>query len=269
MDLITEKYNRLHNYLVSLGSIAVAFSGGVDSSLLLLAAKEAMGAENVLAVTASSPIHPRRDLKIAEEIIQFIGVPWEILESGELRDENFIINTKERCYFCKKGLLNELSTMAESRGIARVVEGSNIDDLGDFRPGFKAVGEAGVVSPLLEVGLNKREIRELARNKGLSCWDRPSDACLSTRIPYGERITVDRLGRIASAEAILHELIESSHVRVRDHGEFARLEIDPEKIEILVSNDIRQKIVMGLKSLGYRYIVLDMEGYRSGNMNQS
>jgi uncharacterized protein len=267
MDLKLEKYDRLCTYLESLGSILVAFSGGVDSSLLLLAAKEAIGAENVLAVTASSPIHPQRDLKIVEEIIQFIGVPGEILESGELRDENFVVNTRERCYHCKRGLLNELKTLAKARGIARVAEGSNLDDLGDFRPGFRAVRESCVLSPLLEVGLGKKEIRELARSKGLSCWNRPANACLSTRIPYGERITADRLKRIASAEAILHDLMESGNIRVRDHGDIARLEINPEKIGAFINSQVGHKAVKGLKGLGYRYITLDLEGYRRGNMN--
>ena len=264
MSLI--KFNKLVDYISKLDSVLVAVSGGVDSALLLAASTKALGKERVMAVTASSPVDPPGDLDTAQELAAFLGVEWKMLESQELMDADFIANTRERCYHCKKGLLKELLLLARRQGLARVLEGSNYDDLKDYRPGYKAVREAGVLSPLTEVEMTKGEIREASRKLGLSCWNRPSGACLATRIPYGEVITESRLKRIALAESILHDLGQSV-VRVRDHGEIARLEVAEESIAQLSKDGVRQNILRRFKELGYKYVTIDLQGYKTGSMN--
>ncbi len=262
-----EKYKRLVDYLRNLEGVLVAFSGGVDSSLLLAASLDALGRDKVLAVTAGSVIHPPEELAQARELAGALGSRWQAVQSAEMQDPDFTANPPERCYHCKKGLLARLVEMAAGEGMARVAEGSNSSDLEDFRPGFRAVREAGVLSPLLEVGMTKQEIREAARERGIPTWNRPSDACLCSRLPYGRKITPERLHRIYLAEGIVKGIGLSGAVRVRDHGEIARLEVAAKDIELLCREENRINIWQKLKGLGYKYVAVDLAGYRTGSMN--
>jgi len=260
------KYGLLVAYLKKLESVLVALSGGVDSSLLLTASLEALGRDRVLAVTAASPIHPPEEVEEAGKLANTLGARWRRIKSNEMNDAEFLANPPERCYFCKRGMLFTLQEMARREGLSRVVEGSNLDDLNDFRPGFRAVREAGAVSPLLEAGLTKEEIRAMAREKGLAAWDRLSDACLCSRIPYGQRITPGRLERIYRAECVIKEL-GAARVRVRDHGEIARLEVSAGDIEMICREAKRERITRELNELGFKYVTVDLNGYRTGSMN--
>jgi uncharacterized protein len=247
-------------------SVLVAFSGGVDSSLLLAAATEAC--DRVVAVTVRSPLHPAREGAAAEHIAQALGVDHLTVEVDLLSEPAFRRNGPQRCYVCKRRLLSRLSELAEQRGLARVVEGSNADDRGDYRPGSRAVEELGVCSPLLDADLSKAEIRSLARERGLPNWNAPALACLATRIPYGEEITGARLRRIDRAEGVLIEL-GLGQVRLRDHGAVARIEVLPADLSRFLDSDLRGAAVDGLKAAGYLYVALDLEGYRVGAMNEA
>lgn len=262
------KYSILVDYMGNLGSVLVAFSGGVDSSLLLAAALDALGRERVLAVTATSPIHPPEDLAEAQKLAELLGARWQVVESAEMQNSDFLANPPDRCFFCKRDLLARLADLAAAGGLARIVEGSSQSDLEDFRPGFRAVREAGVSSPLLEAGMTKEEIRNAARERGIPNWNRPSDACLCSRVPYGEKITPERLNRIYLAEKVVKGL-GVGMVRVRDHGETARLEVPGEDIEKVCRVENRHYIVRELMALGYRYVAVDLEGYKTGKMNNS
>lgn len=219
-----------------------------------------------MAVTASSLVDPPGEPEAARKIALCLGVKWQALESLELDDLNFVTNTKERCYYCKKRLMKELLVLAELNSLNYVVEGSNYDDLQDFRPGYRAISENGILSPLQEIKFTKKDVRMAAKEAGLLSWDKPSGACLATRIPYGERITVERLKRIAAAEGFIHSL-GVAEVRVRDYGETARLEVSPESFIIITDKEVRKALVKEFKKLGYKYITLDLEGYRTGSMN--
>ena len=261
-----DKYGKLKEILKETGQLAVAFSGGVDSALLLYAAKEALG-ENVLALTAVAEAFPETESKEAEEFcreygIRQVTVPFEVLGVKEFRD-----NPPDRCYYCKRALFRKFLDTASEAGITTVAEGSNIDDNSDIRPGHRAIAELSVRSPLREAELTKAEIRSLSRYFGLPTWDKPSRACLASRVPYGEEITSEKLARIGQAEQYLLDL-GFSQVRVRSHERTARIELLPGEMERVLKEDLRKELVTRLKALGFLYVSLDLQGFRSGSMNE-
>ncbi len=265
--VIEQKWDRLRALLREAKLAVLAYSGGVDSSLLLRAAAEVMGSR-VIAVTAASETYPQGELEEAKEFTRSLGVTHRILRTQELASEEFARNSPERCYFCKKELYGKLKQIAEAEGISFIFDGSNTDDLRDHRPGRKAAEEFSVRSPLVEAGLSKSDVRALAQFLNLPMWDKPSLACLSSRIPYGTRITLDILETIQSAEDQLRAL-GFRQVRVRHHGDTARIEVEREDFGLLLSNDAMKRITAALKELGYTYVCLDLEGYRMGSMNES
>ncbi|MEZ5126448.1 MAG: ATP-dependent sacrificial sulfur transferase LarE [Thermoleophilia bacterium] len=259
-------WRRLEAELASLGSVCVAVSGGVDSSLVLTAAARVLGAERVVAFTASSPIHPSHELELARETATALGVAHEVVATGEFDDEEFRANPRERCYLCKAHLLGAMSAVAARRGCAALVDGVNRDDLGDERPGLRAATERGVAHPLVAAGVGKVEVRRLARMLAVPAWDAPQQACLASRIPYGELITDDKLRAIAAAEAVLRDL-GFRQCRVRHHGAVARVEVAADEIERAAGAQ-REAIVARLGNLGFTYVTLDLAGFRSGSMNE-
>ena len=264
---MNDKLIKLKSLLASLGKALVAFSGGVDSTFLLYAAKEALGKENVLAVIAESPTYPVEEVAGAIKIADDLGVPCQSIKTDEFSDENFICNSRERCYYCKKELFEQLKRIAFENGIEHVLDGSNYADLNDYRPGNRAKGEFGVRSPLQALEFTKEEIRQLSKAAGLPTWEKPSMACLSSRIPYGTRITPDLLTRIGEAEKYLRSL-GLKQVRVRHHGEVVRIEVDEHEIARILKDGIRGKIAQKLEELGYFFVTLDLKGYRTGSMNR-
>jgi uncharacterized protein len=261
-----EKYAALVSALRAMKGVLVAFSGGVDSSLLLAAAKEAQG-DRALAVIGRSASYPAREHEEALAVARHIGARHLTIETLEISNPEYLRNPTNRCFICKSTLFGSLMELAAKEGLGCVVEGSNADDQQDFRPGMQAARKLGVRAPLMEVGLTKTEIRALARARDLAVWDKPSLACLSSRIPYGSAITPQRLARIDRAEEAIRAR-GFRQVRVRDHGELARVEVDPESVSRLLDADLRREVVAALKQEGYRYVALDLEGYRTGSMNE-
>ncbi len=248
-------------------SVLVAFSGGVDSSFLLKVAHDVLG-ERVTAATATAPTYPERELEEAKAIASLIGTRHIIVESNELEIPEFSKNDYRRCYYCKGELFGKLKGLAKEMGLRYVADGTNQDDLKDYRPGRKAAEDLAIRSPILEAGLTKEAIRRLSRSLGLPNWDRPSFACLSSRFPYGTEITPERLNQVAACEDYLREL-GFNQFRVRYHGEIARIEVHSEEIARFNDKELRKKVVDIFKKNGFTYITLDLQGYRTGSMNEA
>ena len=263
---VEEKLEQLKKTLREMGTVLIAYSGGVDSSFLAVTAHEVLG-QNSLAVFASSPVAPPMEKEAAESLAHQFGLRFRIIESNEMANPDFVANPPERCYYCKRELFSELKPIALAEGLKWVADGTNADDLSDYRPGRKASAEAGIRSPLLEVGLTKAEIRQLSRAQGLPTWDRPASPCLASRIPYGTPVTAETLNKIARGEKYLHSL-GLRQVRLRHHGDIARIELDQPDMAKIIKTDIRQGIIEHFKALGYKYVTLDLTGYRTGSLNE-
>ncbi len=262
-----EKFVRLKEIFRSMERVVVAYSGGVDSTLLLKAARETLGEQNIVAVTALSPLYPDRELAGAKRMAQQMGVKHILIESNELEIEGFSKNPTNRCYLCKKELFEEIQDLARKEAISFVVEGSTLDDEKDHRPGRRAIQELGIRSPLQEARFTKEDVRELSRTLGLPTWDKPSFACLASRFPYGEEITPEGLRMVEEAENFLFSL-GFKQVRVRHYQSLARIEVYPEEMSRLMNGALRDRVVASLKKIGYRYVTLDLQGFRSGSMNE-
>ena len=262
--MLEDKLEALKDTLRSLESVVIAFSGGVDSTLLAKIAFDVLG-NKALAVTARSETYTKSELEDAIELAKKIGIKHEVVVSEELDIPEFSHNPVNRCYYCKKELLMKLKEIAEAHGFKHVIEGANFDDMGDYRPGMKAVDETGVKSPLKDAKLTKAEIRELSKRFGLPTWDKPSAACLASRFPYGTEITREKLNIVGEAEVFLKSL-GIRQLRVRHHNQIARIEVAEKDMEILLQN--RQQIVSEIKKLGFNYVTMDLQGYRTGSMNE-
>ena len=264
-DAQREKLDRLREIIAELGSMAVGFSGGVDSSLLLTVGHEVLG-DRVIAVTGVDASVPEREVKEAKAFCEARGIRHILCRHDPLKEESYRNNRPDRCYFCKHGIFTEIKKIADENGIEYMAEGSNMDDLGDYRPGLKAVAELSVKSPLREAKLDKSDIRRIARAMGLPTWSKPAYACLASRFAYGEEITEEKLRRIDRAEQFLieHGFLEE---RVRMHGNLARIEVPPADIPRLASDEVREAVYEEFKRLGFLFVTLDLKGYRTGSMN--
>ena len=263
---LDDKEQRLGLLLRALGSVVVAFSGGVDSAYLAYAARRELG-DNALSVTADSASYSERHRQLALLVAREAGLRHEFIRTSELERPEYRANPIDRCYYCKQELFRRLTQLARERGLACVVDGNNADDRGDHRPGRRAAAEFGVRSPLDEVGLRKEEIRELSRRAGLPTWNEPASACLSSRIPYHSEVTDEKLRMIEQAEQVLFGL-GFRVCRVRHHGETARVEVAEPEMARMVSPDVRTIVVNELKAIGFRYVSLDLQGYRTGSLNE-
>ncbi|MBU3111130.1 ATP-dependent sacrificial sulfur transferase LarE [Clostridium lacusfryxellense] len=260
------KFQNLKNNIKRLGSVAIAYSGGVDSTFLLKVAADVLG-DKVIAITAKSTTYPEREFKEAVKYIGDIGAKHIVIISEELEIEGFAKNPIDRCYFCKKELFSKVRKVADDNNINAVLDGSNADDVSDFRPGMKAANELKVISPLKDAGLTKDNIRELSKNLGLPTWNKPAFACLSSRFPYGNEITVEKLSMVERAEQFLMDL-GFRQIRVRHHGDIARVEVNAQERNKFFDIELMDKVANELKSFGFKYVTLDLLGYRTGSMNE-
>ncbi len=263
---IEEKMDALKSILADMGSVIVAYSGGADSAFLAATAHEVLR-DRTLAVTAKSPSLAPSELREAVELANRLGLNHRVIETHEVEREDYAANNPNRCFFCKDELYTYLSSYAEGEGYNAIANGTNTDDLGDFRPGLNAAKQYGVRSPMVEAGLAKSEIRELSKDMDLPTWDKPAQACLSSRIPYGSMVTVEALTRIAQAEEYLHD-IGIRQLRVRHHDNIARIEVEPQDFITLTDESVREQVVQKFREIGYSYVTLDLQGFRSGSMNE-
>ncbi|MCX7917447.1 MAG: ATP-dependent sacrificial sulfur transferase LarE [bacterium] len=262
---MNSKLKRLKEYLRKLKKVVVAYSGGVDSSFLLKVAFNTLGKENVIAVIGISPTYPIEERKFAENFCKKIGVKFIKIKTDEFENKNFVSNTPERCYWCKKELFSKMEEIRKKINFAYIIDGTNKDDENDYRPGEKAKKIYNVISPLKECGFRKKEIRKLSKMMKLPTWNKPQMACLASRIPYGEKITKRKLKKIETGEKFLYSL-GFRMVRIRDYNGLVRIEVDKDEIKKIIK--FKDKIINELKNLGYKYITLDLEGYRTGSMNE-
>jgi uncharacterized protein len=267
-NILFEKYNHLKNILLEMEQVLLAYSGGVDSTLLLKASKKVLG-DNVLAVTALSPTTPLHERRTAAHMAETFGVRHIEIETHELELDSFAKNPADKCYICKRYRFAALLELSKKEEIAWVIDGENADDCLDYRPGSKATKELGVRSPLREANLTKEEIRRLSRQLNLPTWDKPASACLASRIPYGNQITVERLKQVDEGETFLRDMGFIPALRVRHHGDTARIELAEEDFDKLLKGDVRDKIIVYFHSLGFQFVCLDLEGYQMGSLNRS